>query len=338
MDQQGLAFQSLALARMLNPARVLLIDSRAFNGADVKQHPERFAAYESMITNGFPTDDECHRFLDGLTHVLTCETPYNFEVFAEAERRGIQTFLQQNHEFCDYLTGSERPLPTKFLAPSLWKLDVMYRRFGDRVALLPPPTFPRDFASARLANQGRTGRRRFLHIVGKAAHGDRNGTMLLMYAMQRSRADFELVVKSQQALKPITKDKRIIWDSSAPDDQWRLYAGFDALIMPRRYGGLCLPCNEALTSRLPVIMSNTSPNDAILPRDWLVPGAFNGGFMSRVPIPYFNVNIAALAQKLDQWAAMPDEVLDQQKARALELSRQFDPEVLRPQYEAVLSR
>jgi glycosyltransferase involved in cell wall biosynthesis len=215
---------------------------------------------------------------------------------------------------------------------------VLQKRFGDRVVLLPPPTFPRDFAQARIANRGRTGRRRFLHVVGKPAQGDRNGTMLLMYAMQRSRADFELVVKSQTPLEPIIKDKRIAWDSSAPDDQWRLYAGFDALIMPRRYGGLCLPCNEGLTSGLPVIMSNTSPNDAILPVDWFVPGAFNGGFTSRVPIPYFNVNVGLLARKLDEWAAMPDEVLDQHKVRALELSRQWDPEVLRPQYEAVLTQ
>ena len=335
-DNGGLGWQTAALCRMLEPSKVMIIDSRPFNGAGVRQYPERFAEYESMITNGFPTDDECHRFLDGLTDVLTCETAYNYELFAEAERRGIKTFLQSNYEFCDYLTGSERPLPTKFLAPSLWKLDVMQHRFGDRVVLLPPPTFPRDFAQARIANHGRTGRRRFLHVVGKPAAGDRNGTMLLMYAMQRSRADFELVVKSQAPLEPIIRDKRITWNPSAPDDQWWLYAGFDGLIMPRRYGGLCLPCNEALTSGLPVIMSNTSPNDALLPGDWLVQGAFNGGFTSRVPIPYFNVNIAALAQKLDQWAAMPDELLDQHKARALELSRQFDPEVLRPQYEAVL--
>ena len=71
--------------------------------------------------------------------------------------------------------------------------------------------------------------------------------------------------------------------------------------------------------------------------DWLVPGEFNGGFHVTRADPYFNVNIALLAQKLDEWAAMPDEVLDQHKARALELSRQFDPEVLRPQYEAVFS-
>ena len=62
--------------------------------------------------------------------------------------------------FCDYLTGAERPLPTKFLAPSTWKLDVMQKRFGDRVVLLTPPTFPSDFASARLANHGRIGRHR----------------------------------------------------------------------------------------------------------------------------------------------------------------------------------
>ena len=163
-------------------------------------------------------------------------------------------------------------------------------------------------------------------------------TMLLMYAMQRNRSDFELVVKSQQPLEPIIKDKRITWDPSAPDDQWRLYADFDALIMPRRYGGLCLPLNEALTGGLPVIMSHTSPNDAVLPGDWLVQGAFNGGFTSRVPIPYFNVNVALLARKLDEWAAMPDEVLDQHKARALELSRQFDPEALRPECEAAFRR
>jgi hypothetical protein len=104
-----------------------------------------------------------------------------------------------------------------------------------------------------------------------------------------------------------------------------------------RPGSVRLPGNvrEALTSGLPVIMPNTSPNDAVLPADWLIPGAFNGGFTSRIPIPYFNANVTVLARKLDEWAAMPDEVLDQHEARALELARQWDPEVLRPQYQAV---
>jgi len=32
---------------MLRPAKVLIIDSRPFNGASVKQHPERFDEYDS---------------------------------------------------------------------------------------------------------------------------------------------------------------------------------------------------------------------------------------------------------------------------------------------------
>ncbi len=32
-----------------------------------------------------------------------------------------------------------------------------------------------------------------------------------------------------------------------------------------------------------------------------------GGFVARTAIQYFNVNVALLAGKLDEWAAMPDE-------------------------------
>lgn len=74
------------------------------------------------------------------------------------------------------------------------------------------------------------------------------------------------------------------------------------------------------------------------PADWLIPVEFRRGFTARVPIQYFNVNVAVLARTLDEWAAMSDEQLDQHKARALELSRQLDPEVLRPQYQAVFSQ
>jgi hypothetical protein len=68
--------------------------------------------------------------------------------------------------------------------------------------------------------------------------------MLLMHAMQRSRTDFELVVKSQEPIQLLLRDRRIIWDHSAPEEQQMLYEGFDALIMPRRYGGLCKPFAE----------------------------------------------------------------------------------------------
>jgi hypothetical protein len=33
----------------------------------------------------------------------------------------------------------------------------------------------------------------------------------------------------------------------------------------------------------------------------------DGGVVARTPIQYFNVIVALLAGKLDEWAAMPDE-------------------------------
>jgi hypothetical protein len=59
--------------------RRLSYSRRPFNGQDVKQYSDRFAGFDCMISNGFPIDEEFHRFLDEMTHVLTCETPYNRE-------------------------------------------------------------------------------------------------------------------------------------------------------------------------------------------------------------------------------------------------------------------
>lgn len=84
-----------------------------------------------------------------------------------------------------------------------WNIDVMRSRLSDRVVHPAPPTFPEDLTRPQEANPNRKGRRRFLHVVGKSAHGDGNGVMLLMYAMQRSRAPFALVIKSQEPLKPL---------------------------------------------------------------------------------------------------------------------------------------
>ena len=105
--------------------------------------PDRFAGFECMISNGFPTDEECQ--VPGWADACaTCETPYNRELYIEARRRGLETYEQYNFEFQDLMIKPEMAQPTKFLAPSLWNIDVMRSRFGDRVVHLAPPTFPED--------------------------------------------------------------------------------------------------------------------------------------------------------------------------------------------------
>lgn len=46
---------------------------------------------------------------------------------------------------------------------------------------------------------------------------------------------------------------------------FEMYEGHGVLVMPRKYGGLCLPVQEAMAAGLAVIMTNTAPNS-----DWPV--------------------------------------------------------------------
>jgi len=48
-------------------------------------------------------------------------------------------------------------------------------------------------------------------------------------------------------------------------DYWRAYDGMDALVLPRRYGGLCLPVQEAMAAGLAVVMTDCPPNPTMWP-------------------------------------------------------------------------
>ena len=52
-DNTGLGNQTRELVNMLNPSKILLIDSTPFNKN--KQHPEWYQGYDVLTTNGFPT-------------------------------------------------------------------------------------------------------------------------------------------------------------------------------------------------------------------------------------------------------------------------------------------
>jgi hypothetical protein len=47
------------------------------------------------------------------------------------------------------------------------------------------------------------------------------------------------------------------------DDQWGMYDDQDVLLLPRRYGGLCLPALEAASMGLVVAMPECSPNEEL---------------------------------------------------------------------------
>jgi glycosyltransferase involved in cell wall biosynthesis len=332
-DNTGLGNQTRDLVRMLNPDRILLVNSAKFNNN--KQYPEWYDGYNVTMTNGFPTKQEVAIFMDGLNSVLTCETFYHPHFINLAQRRKVRTLMQYNYEFLDHLNKPDMPLPTYMISPSYWKVDETIAKFGNdtKVVHIPPPIYVDDFKSARENNMSRD-HKRILHIGGKAASQDRNGTQTVIDMLRHSKADYELVIRSQSELNINYKDSRLTVEVGNIDSRSEMYNGFDAMVMPRRYAGLCLPMNEALVSGLPVFMTDISPNNQILPSDWLVSSSKVSTLMTRVKLDVYEADVKELAKKIDRYVDS-DKRLQKEKALTIGFEN-FDPSILKDQYLEIL--
>jgi glycosyltransferase involved in cell wall biosynthesis len=106
------------------------------------------------------------------------------------------------------------------------------------------------------------------------------------------------------------------------------------MVMPRRYAGLCLPMNEALVSGLPVFMTDISPNNQILPSDWLVSSSKVSTLMTRVKLDVYEADVRELAKKIDRYVDS-DKRLQKEKALTIGFEN-FDPSILKDQYLEIL--
>lgn len=307
-DHSGLGYQTRALEHLLKPDRIIVI------GKDE-----------------IPSFLEYHDFLKDIDVMLTCETPYTYEAWNWAKIAGVKTFCQPNWELFDGLVQPNMPHPDQYLMPSYWHLEDMQKLFPNTI-YLPPPTL--DLPKARKTNLSRTGKRRFVHIVGTPAIYDRNGWSQIMDCLSQTKSDFELVVYAQQEITGI-RDPRVTYNIFDVESQEDLYTDFDALIMPRRYGGLCLPMNEALMAGLPVIMSDISPNNKILPKKWLLPAQVTAQFEGRSVIDVYSVS--ELAEKIDWLCSLPDYKLRSEKQQAYKIAQaNYSEKALLPKYKSIL--
>ena len=306
-DNTGLGNQTRELVKMLNPDKILLIDSHHFNSNE--QHPEWYKYYNvTTTTRGFPTKPEVIEFLRGIDVVLSCETFYRQDFLHYTKRRGIKTILQYNFEFLLNMSVPEAELPDVLLAPSLWNIDQIEKMVDGRckVIHLPPPTDSSLFENVRQNNMSKD-HNRLLHVGGKFATKDRNGTDTVLQMLKYSKANYELVITTQKFPEFNINDSRITVDNSNPDNREELYNGFDAMLLPRRYAGLCLPMNEALISGLPVFMTDISPNNLILPKEWLVKSEHIDSFQAKSLVDVYDGNPEHLASIVDEYMDNKDK-------------------------------
>jgi hypothetical protein len=319
---------------MLNPTKILLIDSSHFNGNN--QHPEWYYEYNVTTTKkGMASKEEAYEFLDGLDVVISCEIFYHNSFITMAKKRKVKTILQYNYEFLDYLVNPDLELPDILVSPSLWNFEDVVNKFSDRAKVihLPPPTSVELFANAKNINISKT-HKKILHIGGKAAVKDRNGTNTVIEMLNYSKADYELVIKSQTPLDIKCDDPRLTIDTSNPETRESLYEGYDAMILPRRYAGLCLPMNEALLASLPVFMTNISPNNSILPEAWLVGSKKIDRLMTRTMLDVYEGDAKMLAKLVDDYYD-GDIFLNKSKAFDIGINN-FSNETLYQKYQELL--
>lgn len=333
-DNTGLGNQTRDLATMLNPHRIMLVNSMNFNRN--KQHPEWYSGYECFHVRGLPRTGDLEPFIRSVDIVLTCETFYNNSFIELARRRNVKTVLQYNFEFLEYIHNQKLTFPDIMIAPSLWNYDKVAEISEGKTKLihLPPPTNTAIFDNVRKINLSKS-HGRLLHVAGNPATKDRNGTHSILDMLKYSKTDYELVVTAQKDLGIVPKDSRLKIVVGNSDNRQDLYSGYDAMVLPRRYAGLCLPMNEALISGLPVFMTNISPNNTILPQEWLAASEKHDEFRARTTIDVYNADPKHLAKIVDNY--MHSRKKDEIKEQAVEIGfKNFAMENLKDKYLDIL--
>lgn len=279
----------------LHPHKTMVVDCPSLKPLPIRR--DWFP--DATWIQGLPSDRDVERFCDGLDVVYSAETFYNRHFAAIAAHLGVKTVLHANWEF---LSLNDRP--TLWAAPSLWH----WEDFPEPKTHLPVPIEIDRFPDRRYATEQTA--TRFLHVVGRPAIHDRNGTADLIQALRHVKSHVTVTIRCQEpgyvenllysAVVPANID--LVVESGDLQDNTDLYADQDVLVLPRRFGGLCLPCNEALGAGMPVIMPIISPQDTWLPHKWLVPARPAGSFTAKQRVDYFSVDHEALAARMDTFA------------------------------------
>lgn len=330
----GLGYQTKAIHDHLHPDKTLLVDLSQIKGmpchrewypdATVTAHPRGVASEQEMV-----------RFLDGLDVVFVCETPISYRLFALARARGIRVVLQYNYEFLDYLRDPTLTKPTVFAAPSPWNVHKLDKGRFPHVWPLPVPIDPAEIPQ-RIITEAKT----FLHIGGRPAARDRNGTLdFITLASRCADLGARWVLASQSPTQEIQRSLRGTHVEMVVDIQTLgdMYAAGDVMILPRRYGGFSFPAIEALTAGMPVLMPDIPPNTSWLPAEWLTPAAQTSQFQAKARIDVHTIDMPALESLVRRLWAEPATV-QAWSQQARDIASTVTWEALLPLYREFLNR
>jgi glycosyltransferase involved in cell wall biosynthesis len=329
-DDRGLGRVTHDFYTHLRPDRTLVVDMGQW-AHQFPQHLDRYPDATVVPFNGGAIDDDVmRRFFTGLDVAVMYETAYDHRAYDAARAVGCRTVLMAMPEFHRHLT-EHLPAPDVVWVPTVWRLGT----FPPDVRVVPVPVAVEEVPSPTPT----AGPLRVLHVGGHRTSGDRNGTLTFLRSLRMVSGSLSVRVTTQDPRLPTVAGIRHLatFDVRCPADHWRLYDDADVLVMPRRYGGLCLPVQEAMAAGLGVAMTDCDPNPATWP---ICPIRGRPGPTIRTPggpVTLTAPGPGDVAIVIDRLAANPDEVAAL-KARARQWTAANSWAALEPLYRAELER
>lgn len=269
-DNRGIAYQSYEACRALNPDHVLLVTgvNRKF-----EEFPSRYDPWDTTETTllpssrfGGPSLDfaQVKRFIRACDAIFAVETLYDWEFanWCRARGAGAHTIVQGNPELFTHNVDRgpkalALPHPDRWVWPTKWLIDEL-----PAGPVLPVPCIDRPQTCADPSDPTL----RVLHVAGHAAIGDRNGTDVVFEAISHLQGNIHVTVIGQDGAFPDVRKhppKTVTWECHplGVKDRWDMYRNQHVVLLPRRYGGNCLPAIEAVSCGLTTIMPDVTPND-----------------------------------------------------------------------------
>lgn len=248
-------------------------------------------------------------FLDGLDVVYSAETFYDWRIVDWARAQGVATVC---HMMPEYHRADYPAQPDAWWTPTRWRLDKIRERVP--VTVVPVP-IALDRFEPHPDNFAPNDPIRWLHPVGARAAMDRNGTMTFLRALEHLREPHHVMIKAQEQFQHPRLGKHVTVEhhEDGVRDYWDTYFDADAVVLPRKYGGLCMPALEAMASSCALVMPGCSPNLdwPIIPMPFEYDGATLNAYGNSIPLA--QVQPKTLAALMDDLARNPERV---GKARA----------------------
>lgn len=236
-------------------------------------YPNRVSSFDELL-------DKCDK-------IIFLETPYDWSFILKARERGVKTILFIMYECTRF------PLP--YFPDVLVGGSILEREFfGDDVKVINVPV------PKALKWKQRTRAKVFIHNAGHGGLAGRNGTAELIKAIPLVKSDCKFIIRSQFPLSIPYNDPRLtVIIGDQPYET--LFSEGDVFVYPDKFGGSCLPLQEAHASGMAVMASSRHPTNTWLPIEILIPIKGYKKDRAYSVIDSAIVDPVDIANKIDEW-------------------------------------